>query len=88
MVCLIREDTKKDLWYHDQDNADVSHQYVRMYCNTNQFPTLSFCGQNSKPHDARGLSKHHHIRFYPKLGIGICAMCHITRACVACTPVL
>ena len=27
-----------DIQYNVQDNADVSHQYVRMYCNTNQFP--------------------------------------------------
>ena len=26
--------------YHVQDNADVEHKYVKMYCNTNQFPEL------------------------------------------------
>ena len=30
--------------YHVQDNADVEHKDVKMYCNTNQFPTLPFCG--------------------------------------------
>ena len=24
--------------YHVQDNADVAHQYLRMYCNTNKLP--------------------------------------------------
>ena len=24
--------------YHVQDNADVAHKYVNMYCDTNQFP--------------------------------------------------
>ena len=27
-----------DRWYHVQDNADVEHQDVKMYCNTSQFP--------------------------------------------------
>ena len=25
--------------YHVQDNSDVEHKDVKMYCNTNQFPT-------------------------------------------------
>ena len=52
-----------------------------MYCNINQFPTLPFGGPHSKPHGARGLSKHYNFRFDPKLGIGLCA-------CVACTSML
>ena len=27
-----------DRQYHVQDNSDVAHQNVRIYCNTNQFP--------------------------------------------------
>ena len=30
--------------YHAQDNADVSYQYVTMYCNTNKFTKLPFFG--------------------------------------------
>ena len=26
--------------YHVQDNADVEHQDVKIYCNSNQFPAL------------------------------------------------
>ena len=77
-----------DRQYHVQDNADVAHQDVRMYCNTNQFPALPFCGPHSKPHGARGLSKHYHLRFYPKLGMGICAIIRITCACVVCTSMI
>ena len=52
MVSLIRENSKKtirgkkkiDTQYQVQYNADVAHQYVRMYCNTNQFPALPICG--------------------------------------------
>ena len=40
--------------YHVQDNADVEHKDVKTYCNTNQFPELSFSGPHSKPRDARG----------------------------------
>ena len=56
-----------DREYHVQDNADVSHKYVKMYCDTNQFSALPFCGPHTKPHVARGLSKHNHLRFDQKL---------------------
>ena len=56
--------------YHIQDNADVELKDVKMYCNTNQFPKLPFCGPYSKLHGARGIVKHYHLRFYPKLGMG------------------
>ena len=59
-----------------------------MYCNTNQFPELIFSGPNSKPHGARGLSKHYHLRFDPKLGMGVCEIRRIPCACVACTSIL
>ena len=77
-----------DRQYHVQDNADVAHQYVRMYCNTNQFPELSFCGPRSKPHGARGLSKHYHLRFDPKLCMGTCAIHRIPFDYVVCTSML
>ena len=74
-----------DRYYHVQDNTDVAHQDVRMYCNTNQFPALPFCGPHYKPHNASGLSKHYHLRFDTKLGNGICAIFRIPCVCVACT---
>ena len=52
--------------YHVQDIATVELKDVKMYCNTNQFPELSFSGPHSKPHGARGFSKHHHLRFLSK----------------------
>ena len=74
--------------YNVQDNDDVSYKYVRMYGNTNQFPVLSFYVSHSKPYGARGLSKHYHFRFDPKLGNCVCAIFHIPCACVACTSIL
>ena len=59
-----------------------------MYCDTNQFLELRCCGPHPKPHGARGLSKHYHLRFYPKLGHGICATQCIPRDCVACTSMI
>ena len=52
MVPLIKENQEKRFmerkWierkYHVQDNAAVELKYVRIYCNTNQFPELYFCG--------------------------------------------
>ena len=74
----------EDIQYHGQDNDDVELKDVKMYCNTNQFPLLSFSVPHSKPHVERGLSKHYHLRFDPKLGMGVCAICHIPCTCVAC----
>ena len=73
---------------HVKHNAAVELKDVKMYCNTNQFPELPFCGPHSKPHVARGLSKNYHLRFDPKPGMGVCAICHIPCACVACTSML
>ena len=77
-----------DIQYHVQDNSDVAHQYVRMYCNSNQFPTLPFCGTYSKPHVTRELSKNYHFRFDPKIGNGVCEILRIPCACVSCTSML
>ena len=74
--------------YHVQDNASVEIKYVKMYCNTNQFPASPFCGTHYKPHGTRGLSKHYHLRFDPKLPMGEYDICRIACACVACTSML
>ena len=73
-----------DREYHVQDSSDVSHKDVKIYCDTNQFPTLIFCGSHSKSHGSRGLGKHYNLCFDPNIGHGICAINHISCACVAC----
>ena len=73
-----------DRQYHVQNNFDVSHKYLKIYCNTNQFPALNFCGTNSKPHGARGVQQALSFSFDPKLGNGVCAILIIPCACVAC----
>ena len=77
-----------DRQYHVQDNADIEHKDVKMYCNTSQFPELSFFGPHSKTHSTRGLSKHYHLCFDPKLGMVICAIFRIPCDFVACTKIL
>ena len=57
--------------YSVQGNATLELKYVKMYCNTNQPPKLSFSRSHSKPHGARGLSKNYHLSFDPKLGMGV-----------------
>ena len=74
--------------YHVQHNAAVKLKDMKMYCNTNPFTALPLCGPHSKPHGARGLSKHYNFRFDPKLGIGECAISSISYACVACTSIM
>ena len=53
-----------------------------------QFPALPFCGPRYKPHGTRGTSKNYHLRFNPKLGMGLCEIFLIPCACVACTSML
>ena len=74
--------------YPVQDNASVELKDAKMYCNTNQFPALPFCGPNFNPHGTRGLGKNYHLRFDPKLGMGVCLIWRIQCACVACTSML
>ena len=56
-----------DRYYYVKDNDDVTNKDVKMYCDTNKLLELTFCGSHPKPHGARGLSKHYHLRFDPKL---------------------
>ena len=88
--CRKRSSKRKwaDREYHIQDNSDVAHKYVKICCDTNQFPELTFCGPHPNPHGDRGLSKHYHLRFDTKIGHGICVICRIPCACVACTSML
>ena len=74
--------------YHIQDNSGVAHKYVRIYFNTNRFSALPFFGPHYKPHGARRLSKHHHLRFDPKIGNGVCEIRCIPCSCVACTSMI
>ena len=50
---------------------------VKMHSNTDQLPELTFCGPHYKPNGARGLSKHYHLCFDTKLGMGVFAIHHI-----------
>ena len=95
MVPLIKEDKKRfterkftDRQYHVQDNANVELKYVKPYCNTNQFPELSFSGPHSKPHGSRGLGKHYHLSFDPKLVMGVCEIRRASCDCVACISII
>ena len=72
-----------DRQYHIQDNTGVAHQYMKMYCNRNQFPELPFCGPHYKPHRKRGSSKNYHLRFDPKLSNGIYEIWRIPCACIS-----
>ena len=77
-----------DRQYNVQDNSDVAHKYVKIYCNMNQLPVLSFCGPHYKSHGERGLSKHYNLHFDPKLGNGVYEIRRIPYDCVACTSII
>ena len=78
----------KERDYHFQDNADFSHKDVKVYCDTNQLPTLPFCGSYPKPRGERRLGKRYHLRFDPNIGHGICAIHRIPCAYVSCTSTI
>ena len=71
-----------------QKDEYVEHQYVKMYCATNQFPKLPFFNSYKKPHGVRGLSKNYHMCFDPKLVHGICVIHSITYMCTQCISTL
>ena len=60
---------------------------MKIYCNTNQIPELSFFGSHSKHHGARGSIRQYHF-FNSKLVMGVCLVHSITCACVACKSML
>ena len=66
-----------------QHNKYVTHQDVKIYCATNQFPELQFIGTHNKSHGICGLGKHSHMRYDTKLGH---VTCTIRRIPCACTP--
>ena len=74
--------------YHVQDDSGVAHKDINIYFDINQFPALPFCGSHSNPWGSKGLSKHYHLRFDPKLGHGICMILRIPCACVSCSTIL
>ena len=59
-----------------------------MSFNSTQFYTLTFCGPHTKPHGVSGLRNNYHLRLYPKLAQGICAILRIICACVAFSAIL
>ena len=67
--------------YLMQDNDDVVYKYFRIFCDTNHFLSLPFCGTHINPHGVEGLSKNYHMRFDTKLGHGICTIFQIPCAC-------
>ena len=88
---IDQENTKRfserkcaDREYHIQDNYEIADKDVKNCYNTKQLPALTFCGPHYKPYGSKGLSKHYHFIFYPKLGNDVCAILRIMCACVAC----
>ena len=61
----------KETEYRVHNDADVAHKDVKIFFNTNHFPSFPFCVPHTKPHSVRGLSNNYHIPFDPKLGHGI-----------------
>ena len=73
---------------HVQEDSDVVQKYVKMFCNTNQCPSLPFCGPHTKPHGVRGTRKHYHMLFDTELGDVICAIRRITCTCAELVSML
>ena len=75
-------------YYHVGHNKDVNHQYMNMYSATTQFSELHLIGPHNKPHGVRGLGKHYHIHFDPKIGHDTCEISHIPSDYSLCTYML
>ena len=44
-----------------QENYDIAHKDVKMFCDINQFPFLVFCVPHQKLHGVRGFVNHYHM---------------------------
>ena len=71
----------KEREYSFHNDSDFAHKCVKMFYNTNQFPSLPFCGPHTKLHCVRGLGKHYHMVFDQKLGHGIYSIFRIPYTC-------
>ena len=73
-----------DRAYHIQDNADVDYSSFKMSCNSNQFPTLQFCGPHNEPHGVHGLINSYNLPLDHTLVHGIYVIKCILCTCVSC----
>ena len=64
------------------------HKNVRIFYDTNLFPSFQFCVPHTNPHEVRGLSKQYNIIFDTKLGHGTCEILQIPCTCDECTSML
>ena len=63
-------------------------QKVKIFCDTNHFPSFQFCVPHKNSHGVRGWIKQYHIVFNTKIGHVTCEILHITCACTQCTSTL
>ena len=64
------------------------HKKVKIFYDTNQFPSFQLCVPHTNPHEVRGLSKQYNIIFDTKLGHGTCVIRRIPCTCDECTYML
>ena len=73
--------------YHVQDRKYVQDKSGKMSCALIQFQAFSFCGPHAKSHLVRGVTKHYHLQFDPKVGNGECAIRRTPCVCIAFTNI-
>ena len=59
-----------------------------MYCTTNQFTELQFCGPHNKPNVSPRLGESYHTNFDPKIGHGTRSINYNNCECYQCTYAL
>ena len=74
--------------YHVQDNASVELKDVKIIVtqiNSQHYPSVVHITNLMAQW---GMGKNYHLRFDPKLGMGVCAIRCIPCTCVACTKMM
>ena len=74
--------------YNVQRNSDVDHRGMKMICNNKLFPSLNVINGKIFPYASKGILRHYHYRYDPKLSPGIVAIIIITCSCHAFTYIL
>ena len=74
--------------YNVQRNPNIDHRGIKMIRNNKLFPSLNVINGKTFSYASKGILRHYHYWYDPKLVPGIVAIRRISCSCHACTDIL
>ena len=68
--------------------SDSDHRVIKMIWKNKLFPSINSINGKTFPYASKGILRHYHHRYHPKLGLGIVSIRRIPCGCHACTAIL